>query len=138
MSSGAFNLTGQWTGDFAYPAGAGPTTPFVAAIEDRAGHLSGIVSEHDLFSGAVIEAVIAGTRDGTMVDFTKTYGPAASPGYSQPIDYVGTLSSDGLVITGVWSLLDWDGTFEMRRDAIGEEPEAAKREEELTEPSARS
>lgn len=130
------NLSGQWTGDFAYPANQGPTTPFVATIEDRSSHLSGTISEHDLFSGAIIEAVLTGTRDGSSVDFTKTYGASASSEYDQPIDYVGSISSDGLVVTGVWSLLDWDGTFEMRRDAIVGEAEAARKGEEVTEPAS--
>ena len=37
------------------------------------------------------------------------------------VDYVGRLSGDGNSITGVWSLADTDGTFEMHREAVWEE-----------------
>lgn len=93
MSAGASDLTGYWTSDFAYPTNQGPTTPFVAAIEDRLGHISGKISEHDLFSGRIIEAVLAGTRHGAALDFTKTYSAGTSSEYDQPVDYVGTISA---------------------------------------------
>jgi len=58
-----------------------------------------------------------------MVDFTKSYR-AGSFGYEAPIDYVGSLSQDGLMITGVWSMYEMDGTFEMVRDvAVADEKE---------------
>jgi hypothetical protein len=65
------------------------------------------------------------------VDFTKTY--SAPPfGYENPVDYVGSLSDDGNTVKGVWSLLEWDGTFEMRREAASEE--LAEEEEAVSEP----
>lgn len=121
MSRHNFDLTGQWSGEFAYPLHAGPITPFLATIEDQHGRLSGSIIEHDIFHGGVIEAVIAGTRQGAAVDFTKAYSATAPTEYAELIDYVGGVSDDGTVIKGVWSLLEWDGTFEMRRDAHSEE-----------------
>ena len=115
------DLTGQWNGTFAYPRSAGPATPFVAVIIESAGHVTGSISEPDLFTGAVIEAAIAGARSCLSVDFTKTYCASASGAYDNPVDYVGSLSGDGKVVTGVWSLLDWDGTFEMIRDEAASE-----------------
>ncbi len=57
------------------------------------------------------------------MDFTKTYSNP-SFGYNNPIDYVGRVSEDGKSITGVWSVLNMDGTFEMHRgDASEEETE---------------
>ena len=135
MGADPLDLTGQWHGDFAYPANQGPTTPFVALIDDRFGHLSGTISEHDQFSGTIIEAVLAGTRSGSSVDFTKVYSASAAAEYANPVDYVGAVSSDGQVIMGIWSLLDWDGTFEMRRDAIADYAEALLRAEGVMEPA---
>ncbi len=66
-----------------------------------------------------ISAVLSGTHAGSSVDFTKTY-PGGEWGYENPVDYVGQLSSDGLSITGMWSLLDMNGAFEMHRDAAEE------------------
>ncbi len=73
-------------------------------------------------------AVIAGFRSGRAVDFTKTYQGSAS-GYENPVDYVGRLSPDGMIVTGVWSLLEWNGTFEMHRDAPGGEAQEAETQE---------
>lgn len=118
----ARSLTGHWSGEYAYPRHKGPTTPFLATIEERGGQLTGTIIEPDMNGGATIAATIRGVRHGHGVDFTKQYGPAASPIYGNPVDYVGRLSADGLVITGVWSLLDMDGTFEMRRETAMDEP----------------
>jgi hypothetical protein len=112
------NLTGQWSGEYSYPGLIGPTTPFLATLTETGGRLTGTVIEPDTVTGApVIEATIAGIRAGQNVDFTKSYGPAASEGYGTPVDYVGTLSGDGNTVAGVWSLLDLDGQFEMRRES---------------------
>ena len=59
---------------------------------------------------------MVGHRSGRSVDFTKTY-LRNEDGYENPVDYVGQLSEDGLTITGVWSLLEWNGEFEMTREA---------------------
>ncbi|MBX7541189.1 hypothetical protein [Qipengyuania sphaerica] len=49
------------------------------------------------------------------MDFTKAYIDPPH-GYENPVDYVGKFSSDGNSVTGVWSLLDMNGTFEMHRE----------------------
>ena len=119
------NLSGQWSGEFAYPAHAGPVT----TMEDHGGQLSGTIIEPDIVTGAATaEAVFTGIRHGSTVDFTKSYGPRASYGYENPVDYVGSISADGNTISGVWSLLEFDGTFEMRREAAEYEVE----QEEVT------
>lgn len=135
MTSPNSNLTGKWSGEFAYPVHAGPVTPFLASLQDLNGRVSGSIIEPDIVSGGVIEASLVGARDGSSVDFTKTYPANAAPDYVQPVDYVGTLSSDGTVIRGVWSLLDWDGTFEMRREPNTSEPVAAQDTARVKEPA---
>jgi len=127
MPANRFSLTGQWSGEFSYPRHIGPTTPFLARIEDRSGRLTGSIIEPDTVSGGpTIEAILSGSRHESGVDFTKVYGPPWPFGYEEPVDYVGQVSSDGNTISGVWSMLDLDGTFEMRREpdaaeAIGDE-----------------
>jgi hypothetical protein len=135
MSKRSQNLTGQWSGEFAYPRHSGPTTPFLANIADRGGRLTGTIIEPDTIHGGVIEAVIVGTRHGASVDLTKTYSPAAPADYAEPVDYVGSLSADGAVIKGVWSLLEWDGTFEMRREEQSEEEVSEQDVVEVSVPS---
>jgi hypothetical protein len=115
------NIGGLWLGSFAYPGGAGPTTPFLAKIEDRDGALSGTIVEpnHIGLSSDSLEALLSGSRQGSSVDFTKVYDGASDAAHA--VDYVGRLSADGNTISGVWSLADVDGSFEMHREAVWEE-----------------
>lgn len=134
MSGGdPLNLTGQWHGTFAYPDGLGPATPFLASLAEAGGSISGTVTEPETAhgTGQTMNAVVAGYRSGRSVDFTKSYAGQAF-GYENPVDYVGQLAADGLSVAGVWSLLRWNGTFEMFRDAAVEQAE--EREEEVAEP----
>lgn len=130
MAADPLDLTGTWHGTYTYPANAGPATPFLATIKESGGGFAGFIIEPDAFFGqGTIQAALTGHRAGCAVDFVKTYAHGTH-GYDHPVDYVGRLSSDGLFISGVWSLLEFDGTFEMERDAASEEPVAA--EEALT------
>ncbi|GGD56364.1 hypothetical protein GCM10011411_15480 [Aurantiacibacter arachoides] len=72
-----------------------------------------------------------GVVAGEAVDFTKTYARAGF-GYENPVDYVGRVTDDGNRITGVWSLRDMNGSFEMIHHAAREEAEEREAAEELT------
>lgn len=122
------NISGLWMGSFSYPGGRGPTTPFLAKIEDRDGALSGEMVEPNLMgpSSDSLEAILSGSRHGSAVDFTKAYDGASDAAHA--VDYVGHLSGDGNAITGVWSLADTDGSFEMYREAVWEEVEGQEAE----------
>lgn len=110
------NLSGEWNGTFRYPGDYFPETPFVARIVEIAGQLSGTIIEPSVEAGEpTLTALIRGVRNGNSVDFTKAY-IGFRCGYETPVDYVGNLSGDGTAITGVWSLVEADGTFEMYRD----------------------
>jgi len=115
------NLSGLWMGSFSYPDGLGPTTPFLARLEDSNGSLGGSIIEPNTIGASSdhLEAVLSGSRQGTAVDFTKVYDGASDAAHA--VDYVGRLSGDGNSITGVWSLADFDGAFEMHREAVWEE-----------------
>lgn len=131
------NLSGEWHGTYRYPRGGGPDTPFLAVIDDRNGQLSGTIIEPNEFRPETARATLAGRRFGTSVDFTKTY-QGAGPEYATPVDYVGSTSADGCRIAGVWSLLEWDGTFEMFRD-VADEPDVEVSESvELAREGART
>ena len=122
------DLSGLWLGSYAYPAGTGPATPFMAKLEDAGGSLTGETVEPN-WVGALsdtLEALIRGSRHGSAVDFTKTYDGASD--CARSIDYVGRLSGDGNTITGVWSMDGLDGTFEMYREAVWEEAEGVEAE----------
>lgn len=138
MSKVTQNLTGLWHGDYAYPRHSGPTTPFLARIEDHAGRLSGTIIEPDLItSEGRLEASFEGHRDGFSVDFVKTYAPGSPDDCATPVDYVGRLSDDGLTVTGMWSLFDMNGTFEMYREIEAAEPVAQAAVVEISEPVQR-
>ena len=119
--AGPLNISGLWLGRYAYPAGQGPSTPFLARIEDAGGALSGTIVEPNLIgpSSDSLEAVISGSREGSAVDFTKLYDGASDAAHA--VDYVGRVSADGNTITGVWSLEQIDGSFEMHREAVWDE-----------------
>jgi hypothetical protein len=129
------DISGEWHGTYRYPDGAGPVTPFIAVIEERAGHLSGsIIEPHEFRQGEMAQATLIGRRSGTSIDFTKTYH-RSGPQYATPVDYVGRLSDNGNRIAGMWSLLRWDGSFEMYRDAAGGSGIEAEEEAEAMAPA---
>ncbi len=119
--TGKLDITGEWQGFFNYPARLGPSTPFVANLIENGGSFSGSIIEPStgLLVSKTIDAVVVGIRSDFQIDFTKTY-LIAEPDYENPVDYVGALTANGLVISGVWSLLDLNGTFEMHRDKLSE------------------
>jgi hypothetical protein len=108
-------------GSFAYPSNLGPTTPFLARLVDEDGKLSGDIMEANTVgaSSEQLQSFLSGTRQGSAVDFVKAYDGASDAAHA--VDYVGRLSGDGMSITGVWSLADLDGPFEMYREAVWEE-----------------
>ncbi|MEP3050917.1 MAG: hypothetical protein ABJP48_07415 [Erythrobacter sp.] len=125
------NLTGRWDGVFRYPQDIMPVTPFLAEISESAGVFSGTVIEPDINGSGSASAKLDGHREGQSIDFTKVY-TMREAGYENPVDYVGQIAPDGLSITGMWSLLDMNGSFEMHRDAAAEV--LAEQEEALAEP----
>ncbi len=108
-------------GSFSYPSNLGPTTPFLARIEDHDGRLSGDIMEPNTVgsSSEQLQSFLSGTREGSSIDFVKAYDGASDAAHA--VDYVGRLSGDGMMITGVWSLATLDGSFEMYREAVWEE-----------------
>jgi hypothetical protein len=113
-------------GSYAYSFGT--AVPFLARFEDRGGALSGTIIEPNTMgeTSDSLEAILSGSRHGHAVDFTKAYDGASDAAHA--VDYVGQLSRDGNSITGVWSLADADGKFEMHREAVWEEAEAREAE----------
>ncbi len=126
------DLSGQWNGTFTYPANLGPATPFLLDMRDLNGALSGQIIEPEQFYGAMVtlNAVLFGVRSGRTVDFTKKYIDPPD-GYEYPVDYVGRLSADGLIVSGVWSLPGADGSFEMHRDLAA--PQSAVQREAVVD-----
>jgi hypothetical protein len=124
----SINLSGLWLGSFSYPAGQGPLTPFLASLEDNDGSLSGSIVEPNTIGNASeqLQAFVSGSRSGTAVDFTKMYDGESDAAHA--VDYVGRLSEDGNSITGVWSLEQLDGAFQMHREAVWEERMGAEAE----------
>ncbi len=118
-----FDLTGEWSGIYSYPAHYPPNT-FEASIRDAGGVITGVIHQ----PGEIIEppgihqhAVIEGSRQGSAVRWVKIYDDLsrATPHYR------GTILSGGDEIEGIWHIPgNWSGTFMMmrhRREAAEEE-----------------
>lgn len=106
MAGGQHDLSGTWDGTFDYPdvPEAGPITPFLATIAERAGVLKGTVIEpHEYDPGTTAHAVILGQRIGRNVHFAKDYQNAGED-YRETVLYHGLLSEDGDLISGEWSI----------------------------------
>ena len=125
--AGKANISGLWMGSYSYPWPQA-SVPFLARIEDRDGALTGTIIEPNTMgaSSDSLEAILSGSRHGSAVDFTKAYDGASDAAHA--VDYVGRLSGNGNSITGVWSLEDLDGAFEMYREAVWEEKEGQEAE----------
>ena len=121
MAGARINVSGLWLGSYSYPAGMAPSTPFMARLEDDGGSLTGTTVEPNRMghSSDTLQARLSGSRQGSAIDFTKMYDGESDAAHA--VDYVGRLSGDGNTISGVWSLADVDGTFEMHREAVWEE-----------------
>lgn len=120
--AGKDDLSGGWDGTFFYPdvPEAGPVTPFLATITDRGGALSGTVIEPHEYRDGTAHATLVGQRIGRSVHFAKDYHDAGWE-YSRTVVYDGTLSDDGEMITGEWSIEHWRGAFEMTRQSAADQ-----------------
>lgn len=132
MSDERLDMSGLWEGAFAYPGYEGPTTPFVARITEVDGVLTGSIMEPNTMglSTDELESVLNGAREAQSVDFIKTYDGSSDAAHA--VDYVGRISDDGSLVTGVWSLGELDGTFEMKRETGWEEAVSAEEEVAIT------
>lgn len=119
------NLTGRWDGTYRYADGVGPDTPFVARVSENGVRFLGEIIEPNEFRPEIANATIEGVRAGRAVEFTKSYH-GAGPAYETPVEYSGQLSEDGNTIAGTWTLLEFEGFFEMMREQEKEEPETAE------------
>jgi hypothetical protein len=132
VSAGAdVDLSGHWTGMFNYP-GPFPPVGFEAELRDVGGSISGTVSEPDenpYGTGETLHALVEGSRQGSVVTFTKIYEDAER--MPEPVFYSGTIQPDGNEIEGRWEIAGhWSGTFlmvrnpgaaEMAEEQVGEE-----------------
>lgn len=127
MSSASKDLTGGWDGTFDYPKGpgAGSATPFLATIKDSGGVIEGTIIEPHLYRPGRAHASVLGQRIGTSVHFSKSY-EGAGEWYKSAVIYDGTLSDDGEMISGEWSIGPIRGMFEMTRQPSAEELVEAK------------
>ena len=130
MSTQAENLTGVWHGLYTYPYG-GVSVSFVATLIESGASLSGSTHEPSVLGdgpGAMLYAMLEGSREGRTVSFIKTY-QGAGPNFSA-VEYDGALNGDGTEIEGRWNIPGvWSGKFLMVRSA----GKAAKIEQKQTE-----
>jgi hypothetical protein len=118
------DLTGYWSGEYWYDAGAGTLCQFAAHIKDAGGSFDGTTLEAANFGAGSQEltAVITGSREGAVVQFTKRYD-AGQRVHREPIFYAGEINSDLTYIEGRWTLKElifrMNGGFRMQRGSSG-------------------
>ncbi len=112
------NLSGAWHGRYNYPTKKPPVF-FAAALAESGGWLNGTITETvptKVGTERTLEAIVEGRRTGHAVTFLKLYTTNLSRFDS--VQYVGTLSDNGLEIEGRWTVpANWSGTFLMIRSS---------------------
>ncbi|HEU4650901.1 MAG TPA: hypothetical protein VFS49_05755 [Croceibacterium sp.] len=127
---GDFDLTGEWSGIYSYPALFPPNT-FEASIRDLGGRITGVIRQpREVIEppGIPQHAVIEGSRSGSTVRWVKIYDDLsrATPHYH------GTIQHGGDEIEGEWHIPgNWSGTFMMMRRRKAEAGETRKVSEEI-------
>jgi hypothetical protein len=127
---GKFDLTGEWSGIYNYPAMLPPNT-FEASIRDSGGIITGVIRQ----PGEIIEppgihqhSVIEGSREGSLVRWVKIYDDLrrATP------HYLGRIQAGGDEIEGEWHIPgDWSGPFLMVRGGKAKAEEVRKVDEKI-------
>ena len=114
-----YDLSGEWSGIFNYPSQFPPNT-FEATIRDAGGLISGVITQPREFfeaPGAPQQAVIEGSREGSLLRFVKIYDDLSRP----TPHYRGAIQPGGDEIEGEWTIPgDWSGTFLMIRGGKAE------------------
>ena len=127
---GEYDLTGEWSGIYNYPAHYPPNS-FEASIRDSGGVITGVIRQPGEFfepAGIMQHAVIEGSRDGSTVRFVKMYDDLSRP----TPHYQGVIQPGGDEIEGEWTIPgDWSGTFLMVRGGKAEEAEEREVGEEI-------
>ena len=119
--SAKLDLSGRWIGIFNYPSRL-PPEQFEAELRETGGRISGLTTEPSGRTGAILSAVIDGTRSGSAVTFTKRYDDYEEMPHQ--VLYSGTVAADGNEIEGRWEISSaWSGSFIMIREG-GAEAEA--------------
>jgi hypothetical protein len=114
MNSPEHSLAGGWQGTYVYvddPCHS-PPVRFEATwtMQGDGGRFTGPV----LDDGPLGQSETDGMQTGRQVAFTKVYVDQSSS-YTHPIAYEGTLSEDGMTVTGTWRLSTLSGTWDARR-----------------------
>ena len=128
--SGIVDLTGTWHGRFSFPR-LYPPVSFTAVISHVDDWIQGSTEEHadrGPDKGSVITATLSGRVTHPNISFLKTYDRPTRP--YDAVQYEGAICSEGLEISGTWSIFGaWSGTFLMIRSS-GPETAATRRTSE--------
>lgn len=99
-------ITGNWRGHYTYSTNPDEGSNFDAIFVESEGSLKGNIRDESMLG----EAVLNGTFAYPNVSFVKTY---YTRGMS-PINYTGTMSSDGKTITGRWIIVAPNSPLEVK------------------------
>lgn len=104
-------ISRYWYGTYRYSGGSFAGLKFPASMPDCNFRAEIVVAENGGVSGTIADemgydrpAVLEGSFDGVTLRFIKYYahqiGPTGQPAH--PIEYIGTLSDDGTMLSGTW------------------------------------
>ena len=130
--SGATDLSGEWIGFYNYDFPC-PPIQFEASIRESGGLITGVTTE--TFDGpgghgTLLQGVIDGRREGSILRFTKIYDDLALA--PNVIHYEGLIQADGDEVEGDWTIPGQGaGTFMMMRKRGKDAAEARRVEEEV-------
>lgn len=104
-------VASRWEGRYEYQDRRAPVL-FTLQLVERDGSIRGQTSEPATFgdgSSPYLYANISGRISGTSIFFTKTYD--GTGGQNHSVEYRGTISRDGSIMSGTWSIGNAGGSF---------------------------
>ncbi len=115
------SVAGGWLGAYYYESRVRMPVRFEATFARSNGGEGG----GERFGGTILDdegggeaaEVSLGVQQGTFIRFVKIYSPPA-PGVF-PVHYVGTLSSDGRLMTGHWKIMLGESRRARAREIVG-------------------
>lgn len=114
--AGGLSGTSMWSGQYGYSTGQA-AVPFTLTLHAAAdGSFTGLTTEPATFGNGSSRALVAdvsGSMNGRRIYFKKTYD--GSGGQSHTVEYNGTLSPDGHIMSGTWKLDTLSGSFSAER-----------------------
>ena len=121
------DMTGLWHGTYTYPAHSRQTTPFAASSSTKAAGFPEALSNLPMTRKHVRRGGGGGSGRRAWRQFGRFHQDLSRRDMEPLRRLCRPLSADGQSVTGMWSVEEVDGTFEMHRDLKLEELQSRRR-----------